>query len=232
MWLIPTFQRPESLKRLLDSEAVAAAVARKMRIVVKYDPVADPETANLRHDYGNLTWWEAPNVGCSMALQWAFMLWPHESTYGFMGDDMELFEEDTLYRLSAEAGSACIAHIEAQRGLPRHPCIGGALIREWGFWAVPGAYHGCCDMLWFDFLQSFPHAERTLERRFIHHHHLDAACYSPDDRRGDTFPRDSTHALGERYFHYDARVTNAFIAGRLWADTKRRCGERFTWNGS
>jgi len=221
MWLIPSYNRPEMLRRLLNS--IAEVEPSTGPIVVKYDP-KDTATADLLLQEGGGRWslWDTPNVGCSLALQWAYHLWPAEPFYGFIGDDTEITSESFFPLMEEAAGPNRIAvpndlcwpgaKVPEITPLPRHCCIGGELVRAWGFWAVPGLYHCFCDVFWHRFMKEFPSSWKGVPGAVLrHYHHLDAPVYPADRRTKELFPRDSTHELGETYMEYDKRIIDKWF---------------------
>jgi hypothetical protein len=103
-----------------------------------------------------------------------FRYYPNEEYYGIMADDVmpETFRWDILLR------EACLpdkivwgwdgGHDES---LPRHPFIGGDLVRRLGFLSVPGVKHWYVDNGWQDIALGLGCGMYLPEIRMTHQHH-------------------------------------------------------------
>lgn len=128
-----------------------------------------------------------------------FKYHPNEDYYAILADDVvpTTFRWDII--LKEAAGRDRIAwgyDGGCDETLPRHPFIGGDLVRKLGFIAVPGVKHWFVDNGWKDLSQALNCGEYRPEVRMTHMHYTIGK--SPRDRTYDEQPDPRTDEMTYR----------------------------------
>lgn len=101
--------------------------------------------------------------GLQASMQWAFREFPDATQYGWLADDTLPRTDNWDTRLEAAAGDWCLScardlwlsetehmrvSLEEGDDLSSGLCWGGELVREVGWWALPGAFQAGIDTSW------------------------------------------------------------------------------------
>lgn len=191
MWVLPSLGRPERAHSV-------AQVARDTRVVLRLHK-GDPELKR----YMNKSWpnrWRievGPNLPLARTLNQMLVKYPRERQYGFLADDTFPTPSSWSQRLSTVAGKGFIAYpddgIHGEK-LCTHHCIGGDLMREVGWWCLPGLNHSFFDTVWWIIGSESGNLRYCPEVRFEHRHFF---------KGGEM---DSTYEKGQSFFDSDKRV--------------------------
>ena len=151
MWIMPTLSRPQQCAEVLSR---ITSIGHSTPGVVF---VNGPDNGYLNFIEGYLPrgWvvvFHPTNIGCIGALNEVFRLYPDEPWYGFIGDD-EFLMVDSTYAwdtlLVASAGEWDVSHgwedFNQGNRAQGYVCIGGNLVRQLGYLAIPSCWH------WFGF---------------------------------------------------------------------------------
>ncbi len=173
IFILPTISRPENVTRLIESYRGVQECAPVVVFTWRDDPQFDA--------YRRIEWpeeWdvliEKERYTAGDAMRRAFSYQPHADYYGFLADDI-VFETKFAEPL-AEAATPCyVAYPDdglQHEKLCTHFVIGGDLVRELGYWVLPGLQHSGIDVAWHvvglnaDVLRYCP------EVRYVHIHPL------------------------------------------------------------
>lgn len=146
MWVLPSLGRPKMAQKVAE---IAAEVPILLRLHWG-DPHLD--------EYEAIKWpkaWKVaiyPQQNLADSLNWAFRKYPNEAQYGFLADDTLPSPENWAKMLEKEAGDWNVAYPDDghhHEKLCPHHCIGGELMREVGWWALPGLRHSFLDTVWY-----------------------------------------------------------------------------------
>jgi hypothetical protein len=191
MWLLPSLGRPEKAFQVAQQNP-------HVKITLRLHKGDRKLKTYLRKDWPKK--WKVivgPRLTLAETMNWAFQKFPRERQYGFLADDTLPSPKDWHQRLASAAGSRYIAYpddgIHGEK-LCTHHCIGGDLMREVGFWALPGLKHNCFDTTWFIIGQKRGLLKYLPEVKFNHHHPINGA------------QEDDTYHYGQSFFKHDLEV--------------------------
>jgi len=144
VWLCPAYSRPKRLAVLAKSwEKCQPRTPLHVRLWS-----GDPFKEEYKKRRWPKTWsfYESSHQRVGPTLnEFAFEYRPGCETYGFIAEDVVLRTPGGLEHLAALAEPCYISYpndmIQRWR-LATHPCVGGELIRELGWWAHPDVEHG------------------------------------------------------------------------------------------
>lgn len=145
-WILPTIGRPKNLRRLIESYR---AVGEEAAVIV-FLWSGDPKFAeNMNQDWPPewLVLVEGERFTAAEAMQKAFRYAPKATFYGFLADDI-VFQTPFSQELAESAVPCFISYPDdshQHETLCTHFVCGGDLVRELGYWALPGLYHTFLD---------------------------------------------------------------------------------------
>lgn len=216
MWVLPSLGRPDSVSRLVSHMPDAPITL----VVYEGDPLLEryldlqPPTAwsiiqipNFRDS--------VPRLG--QALNYLFVTNPLEEFYGFIADDCLPEPADWYTQLSDAAGQWGISygddgiHGEA---LCTHPCVGGQLVREVGFWCMPGVAHSYFDTFWMNVGKKTGLMKYLPEVKMNHRH--------PYNGKAEM---DETYRRGQEMFEADKNAYFARIQSNWFEETIRNVSD-------
>jgi len=148
-WVCPTFGRPDRLEELARSWVKCQ---RQTRLYVRLW-TGDPMYLEYKKRKWpkQLVFYDSDAKGCGEALNDFFQRHPDEPWYGWVADDIVLRTPGGCELLQGLAEPFFIAYpndcVQRHR-IPTHYCIGGDLVREVGWLALPGLEHGFIDNVW------------------------------------------------------------------------------------
>lgn len=142
-WVMPTYRRPKQCEAVLRCIIEIGCSTPGVVIVNGTDDIDAYQKIKLPKG------WEMiilpQNIGCCGAMNWYFNKYPNESFYGLACDDEWVYTSGWDKTLVAAAGTKYIAHANDhwQSGKRQHLYVtwGGDLLREIGWWALPGLWH-------------------------------------------------------------------------------------------
>lgn len=217
MWLMPSFGRPQALRKLLEAPG---GWPERVMVLVNAD---DPELPGYRQalealvrEHGayatTLPWFlhvVPPGSRFCEAVRHAFEKHPNESHYGICDDDYWPVTPDWHKTMVEAAGPTGVAIANNKVNFPKPYCcrvMGGELARAIGTIAPGTMRHNYSDDAWFRFADEFG-IYRPLEDVIVEHrHHLFDA----------TVKVDATYARGSHDFDED---TERF---KLWLNSEER----------
>lgn len=150
MIVLPTIYRPENLRRFIHHYALTGATL-PIHVVFDAANVSQYRDVTLPEHWKRCTVPTGCRLGDVFTLM--FSAFPNEEFYGMVADDVVPATEGWDVKLR----SACLPDRIAwgfdgaqDETLPRHPFIGGDLVRRLGFWSAPGIKHWFIDNAWRD----------------------------------------------------------------------------------
>lgn len=202
MWLLPSRGRPEKMKALAEHENM-----QHVPLMV-YLSIDDERLAEYKEITYPNTWDIIYNEGLKLAeiWNWAYRNFPDEKFYGFIGDDCVPEPKTWNTTLEDAAGDWNIAYpndgVHGQN-LCTHPCVGGALLRALGWWALPGVKHSFVDTALMVIGQNTGRLKYVPEVLFDHQHPVKLG------------PRaiDKTYERGQESYARDEATFNRWFRG-------------------
>lgn len=170
MIILPTLHRPDNLRRFLKIYKDTGATMPVVVVTEGSDACFFPLEECPRH-FWMFTVDDGTRIGD--IFNHAFKTFPNEAFYGIIADDVtpETSRWDLLLR------EACLPDKIAwgfdgghDETLPRHPFIGGDLVRKLGFLSCPGVKHWYVDNAWKDIAEALDCGVYLPEVRMIHRH--------------------------------------------------------------
>lgn len=149
MWCCPSRGRPHNLARLIAAWKETGAAAR---LYLRLDD-DDPRL----NDYLGLecpsSWVRVvgPRTKAAGAMREVFSRWGAAEYYAFIGDDGVPRTDGWDRKLAGSAGDRFVSYPDDGKNGGKkatHPVCGGDLVREIGFWALPGLVHLYVDTVW------------------------------------------------------------------------------------
>lgn len=172
MWILPTMNRPEQCRDVID-HLVRHGMSTPGRIIVNG---RQQEDAYRQIKLPNQ--WEMEvlpeNIGICGVLNKTFREYPYEAWYGVICDDEFVFTDEWDKKLIASAEQWNIAHgCDGWRSTNRihtYPTIGGDLIRALGWMALPGLWKWYVDDVWELIARDFGLRRHCLNVKTQHRH--------------------------------------------------------------
>lgn len=171
MIILPTIYRPDNLRRFIRHYQLTQAVL-PVHVVFDAVNVFQYREVTLPPHWKRCTVPTGSRLGDIFTL--VFREFPHEDFYGMVADDIvpETAQWDITLR------DACLPDKIAwgfdggrNEMLPRHPFIGGALVRRLGFWSAPGLKHWFIDNAWRDIAEELNCGAYLPDVHMRHHHY-------------------------------------------------------------
>ncbi len=142
-WILPTYRRPDRCAEVIRCINYVGCSTPGIVVVNGMDDYQEYQKINLPKDWKMV--FLPQNIGCCGAMNWAFHNYPNEPFYGLLCDDEYIYSSGWDTALVAAAGKNRIAHANDrwQSGKRQHLFVtfGGDLLRELGWWALPGLWH-------------------------------------------------------------------------------------------
>lgn len=173
MWLLPTRGRPELCQQVLDA-CIITGMSTPGCILVD---TRDERYPNLRHgDNWFIT--EQP-LDMAEAMEWCFHTFPEEKFYGWMSDDLvprtSRWDQQLVHAADRWFMTHCNdLHLSLHHNimigvLSGAMCWGGELVREVGWWALPGVKQGGIDDAWVHLFGRLFGLKRYLDDVVVEH---------------------------------------------------------------
>lgn len=171
MIILPTIYRPESLRRFVKAYETTGATL-PVFVVLDKDNVSHYSEIELPKFFTRCS--AHPGTRIGDIFNKIYNAFPNESFYGVMADDVvpETYRWDILLK------EACLPDRIAwgfdgghDETLPRHPFIGGDLVRKMGFLSAPGVKHWYVDNAWKDIAEGLNCGAYRPEIRMVHRHY-------------------------------------------------------------
>lgn len=148
MWVLATRSRPANCERLIQAWQDTNA---STPVLVRLDS-CDPELKQVQ----NLPWPKnfeicvGPRLGLSRSINEVFEKYPNQSWYGMLADDLLPKTDQWDLALINACGSRSISYANdcGSRDWPTHPCVGGDLVRDIGWFGFPPCRHYFTDTVW------------------------------------------------------------------------------------
>lgn len=219
MWSLPSRNRPASLKRFVDAyKKTSSSTKIFVRLdeddvsIEEYLKIEIPKTFVLKI---------GPRQGLTAAMNEMFYQFPNESCYGLGADDIVPHTPNWDIQLAKICGSKKISYPndlgkKSKRDLPSHPCCGGDLVREVGWFANPDSKHYFIDNTWKFIGESLGSIIR-VEDTVVEHVH-----YSRKKSEYDKLYQENENS----HFKSDQRIFNDWCesAGKELIDRLRKKG--------
>lgn len=170
MIILPTIYRPENLRRFVRCYRETGA---SLPVWAVFDESNAPHYGDVDLPANFLKCMVTPGTRIGEIFNIIFKRHPDEDFYGIIADDVtpETYRWDLLLK------EACLqdkiswgfdgGHDET---LPRHPFIGGDLVRKLGFLSCPGVNHWYVDNAWKDIAEALDCGRYLPEVRMRHLH--------------------------------------------------------------
>ena len=148
-WFLISYNRPERAAQVIERiKEIGCSTLGVLFVnggdIMRYQDIVLPTGWKLHN--------EQHNLGICGAMNRCLKLFPDEPFYGLITDDEWINTPGWDTKLAEAAGSWKIAHANDgwQSGARIHGLVtcGGDLIRECGFWALPGLWHWYVDNVW------------------------------------------------------------------------------------
>lgn len=202
MWLLPSYNRPEQCRAVIDQinkigcETFGLLWVNGPEQLEKYKKIELPSLWRVHY--------HEENIGVCGAMNAAFGMYPEQPYYGLICDDEYVYTPAWDKTLSQAAGNWHIAHgnegWQSSRRIHSYVTVGGELVRECGWWSLPGLWH------WYhDNVQEVlaAHAELRIfcqDVRTEHKHYLAGKA-----------EKDTTYSSGESRATQDEAVFKNWI---------------------
>lgn len=145
MWFLPTYGRPQNLRKMATSVGGLPPFTQVLLTE------SDPKRTEYVWDYWNKRIVPAKSLGD--VLRWILPNYPNEKFYGVITDDFALLRPLWWGVLEEAAGDVYIAtaFTDGDEGrLPGIPCFGGDLVRAMGsLMPVENIHHNSTDVVWY-----------------------------------------------------------------------------------
>lgn len=170
MIILPSIYRPESLRRFIKCYHETGATLPVL-VVLESENACTYPIDEMPKNFWCFTVPEGTRIGEIFNI--AFRKFPNQDFYGVVADDVtpETYRWDLLLR------EACLPDKIAwgfdgghDETLPRHPFIGGELVRKLGWLSCPGIRHWFVDNAWKDVADALGCGAYRPEIRMIHRH--------------------------------------------------------------
>lgn len=143
MWCLPTYKRPKQCAAVLKCIMAVGCSTPGIVVVNGTDDIEEYSKIALPKDWQMVVL--PQNIGCCGAMNWVFNKYPNEPFYGLICDDEWVYSTDWDKKLTAAAGTKYISHAndrwQSGKRIHCYATFGGDLIREIGYWAIPGLWH-------------------------------------------------------------------------------------------
>lgn len=148
MWVLATRSRPDNCRRFIQAWSDTKA---STSVLLRFDQ-CDPALEQLI----NLDWPQnfqiriGSRIGLSGSINELFELYPNESWYGMLADDLLPRTMTWDLSLIESCGNWSISYANdlGARDWPTHPCVGGDLVRAIGWFGLPVCHHYFTDTVW------------------------------------------------------------------------------------
>ena len=198
MWILPSLGRPERAQEVAETAPDAPIILRLHW--------GDPRL----EDYMKVKWprlWSvvtSEKLSLCETLNWAFKEHPLARCYGFLADDTIPSPKEWWLELEHYAGNWNIAFPDDGvhgKHLCTHHCIGGDLMREVGWWALPGLKHSYVDTAWYLIGSNLGLLRYRKRVKFNHAH--------PINKKAE---QDATYRVGQSFWEQDTKVFKDWMA--------------------
>lgn len=174
VWVLPTFRRPDKCAEVLKCIITVGCSTPGIVIVNGVDDINEYRKIKLPKDWQMVVL--PQNIGVCGAMNWVFNKYPNEPFYGLVCDDEYIYSTDWDKALVAAAGSKYIAHAndgwQSGKRIHLYATWGGDLIREVGYWAIPGLWHWFFDNQWENLVSGLPAVNFCQDIKGAHKHYL------------------------------------------------------------
>ena len=179
MIILPTKGRPKNLQRFIEAHSKLASAP--VYVVFDKEDATSYECVKFPSNFKRVcvpSWMRLGDI-----FNRLFQTFPNEEYYGIVADDVVPGKEEYDSLLAEAAIPNRIAwgfDGGADETLPRHPFIGGELIRWLGYIAPPGMKHWYIDDVWRELGKAFNCAVYLPEIPMLHFHPANGTA--PEDR--------------------------------------------------
>lgn len=202
MWLLPTYRRPSKCGEVLKAINYVGVSSPGLVLVNGTDD--EKAYRALKLPPGWMMEILPVNIGLCGAMNWTFHHYPNEPFYGLICDDEYVYTTGWDQRLIEAADTKYIAHgnDKWQSGKRMHAYVtwGGDLLRQIGWWALPGLWHWFHDDAW-EQIASGLNIVKFCEDVYCEHKHYLAGKAE----------KDKTYLAGESRMMNDRQVYQAWL---------------------
>ena len=196
-WVMPTYRRPEQCKKVIDCLTYTGCSTPGIVVVNGLDDVEAYQSIKLPSGWQMA--FMPVNIGVCNAMNWAFKNHPNEPFYGLICDDEYVYTNGWDKKLIEAAGNKGIAHGNDKWQSPRRMHLyvtwGGDLLREIGWWSLPGLWHWYHDNVFEQLMAGLPAVKYCENVVGEHKHYL-----------ANKAKKDVTYATGESRAKQDQLV--------------------------
>jgi glycosyltransferase involved in cell wall biosynthesis len=187
MWILPSYNRPDQCREVIEQMKKMGCSTRGVLLVNGGD---SKPYENIELPEGWTGLYLLRNLGVCGAMNKLYELYPDEPWYGLICDDEFPLTENWDTQLVEAAGDWKIAHgndgWQSQERIHGIVVLGGKLVRELGWMALPGLWHWFVDNTW-ELIAGYCGTRVLVKDAFMEHRHW----------RAGKAAKDEVHELGE-----------------------------------
>lgn len=180
IWILPLRGRVVGTRRLLQSLEEFDRGTRVVGILDLDDPDKAELESLLSESPVRVLTFAVAGMMTAQKINYAVSLYPDESFYGLLANDVELTGPETLGRLAGACPllglSYCDDGIQG-KAMATHPCVDGELVRALGWWAYPKALHNGIDRYLMEMATLGGGCVYLEGLRFRHWHHTAGGAF-------------------------------------------------------
>ena len=228
VWLLSTRGRPDACQRVLDA---CTEMGMSSAGVVYVDETVE-EYAGIRLPANWTIHYEPEWGSLQAAMSWCHETYPDAGSYGWLADDTLPRTQGWDKLLEARAGQWRLAYakdlwlserdytlreLEEGSNLSSGLCWGGGLVREVGWWALPGVRQAGIDTAWTEIVRPLGLHRYTADVTVEHEN------YRTGKRERDAID-DWTRPDAEDYISRDIEIRNQWVLSEDYRELLRRLG--------
>lgn len=221
MWFLPSYNRPEKCKEVLQQIRRVGCSTPGLLFVnggdhEPYKELELPDNWTIQ--------FSDTNLGVCGAMNWCFNSYPDEAFYGLICDDEYVYTPEWDKKLIMAAGKTRISHgndgWQSKQRIHAYATYGGDIVRACGWWAPPGLWHWFFDDVWELIAKDFKFRRFVPEVKCEHKHYL-----------AQKSEKDETYEAGESKKDSDQANYNKFM-NEIYPALKENLKQKFRYHGN